>query len=170
MEKARYDLHENFSDDENYKTYLSSVASGISSRLNSKGLGLDYGCGASTLLANLLNTSERAVSSYDLYFHPNEKIFNQQYDFIILCEVIEHLRDPLTELKRIRSLLKSGGKLFIKTKFFEMSLDQFNNWFYKNDPTHIQFFNESSMTTLKEIIGISSFERLGSKDLYLLSD
>jgi len=169
-EKSRYDLHENFSDDENYNKYLSSVASAISCKIEPGGVGLDYGCGASTLLADLLKTPEREVFSYDLYFHPTKKIFTHKYDFIILCEVIEHLRDPLNELTKIRNLLKPNGRIFIKTKFFEMDLDKFSNWFYKNDPTHIQFFNESSIMTLKKLLRLSYFEKLESKDLYLIGD
>lgn len=145
-EKKRYESHKNDENDPEYRNYLFQMIGPVKSRIEKNAIGLDYGCGRTTLLAKLFNQEFLNVDSYDLYFHPNESIYNKKYDFIMMSEVIEHLREPQIDLKKLILLLRPGGKFFIKTKLYPESLDEFNKWFYKRDLTHIQFF---SLNTLK---------------------
>src|ERR1700730_10872764 len=43
----------------------------------------------------------------------SDTAFVQHYDGIIMCELCEHLRDPLTALTRIREYLKEDGRAFV---------------------------------------------------------
>lgn len=165
-ERARYEHHQNESEDPAYLNYLSKIAKDCVPHLNQGAEGLDFGCGPSPLLANIFSQHGFSTNSYDLFFHPCLDYQTKNYDFIILSEVIEHLRNPMEVMTMLRGLLKPHGTFFIKTKFYpERKL--FDDWFYKRDVTHIQFFNEASLNYLAKELKLSVIEKIGS-DLYLL--
>lgn len=142
QEKDRYGAHENNEESEGYIHYLSKIAGSIHGHLKPASTGLDFGSGKTTLLEKLLEEKGHDVTSYDVFFHPDVLFKEKKYDFIILSEVIEHLRDPYLELTTLKSLLKEDGLLFIKTKL--LPEQNFSNWFYKRDMTHVQFFSMKS--------------------------
>lgn len=160
-EEKRYDSHENAADDSTYVAYLAGTRDQVLPFLSAHQRGLDFGCGKTELLSQLFAEYGHLVDSYDIFFQPREEIWRRTYDFIILSEVIEHLREPLETMKVLRSLLKAQGQIFIKTKFHPSSKEEFKNWFYKRDKTHIQFFNPSSMNFLGSVLGASGVEFLG---------
>ena len=162
-EKSRYDAHES---DPGYKAYLSKISDPMCSYLKSNSFGLDFGCGKTKLLAKLLEVKSHTVESYDVYFHPDKNLLEQQYDFVVMSEVIEHLRSPREELTQVISLLRPGGLLFIKTKILPEHKSLFSNWYYKRDITHVQFFSECAFGELSRIFNLSKCELIG-QDLYL---
>lgn len=151
-ERKRYDTHENDESDLRYREYLTKIASGITPFLSKGQKGLDFGCGASTLLAQIIEESGHPMDSYDLYYHPSNPIWSETYDFIILSEVIEHLSSPREIMEKLAGLLSPNGQFFIKTKFLPETREQFDHWYYKKDPTHICFFNPQSMEELARIL------------------
>lgn len=159
-EKKRYEAHENDESDPKYRSYLMNLVELIIPNLKLGNKGLDFGSGKSTLLSTLFMEQGYKVNSYDLYFHPSEELLHEKYDFIILSEVIEHLRDPLQCMNQLKSLLKTNGQIFIKTKFCPEDKAMFDNWFYKRDITHVQFLNDSSFEKL-----VGPFTKLG-EDVY----
>lgn len=165
LEKKRYEAHDNDASDAGYVEYLTKIVESITPFLHEYSKGLDFGCGKSMLLAKILKAKKIECSSYDLFFHPNVEVLNGKYDFIVLSEVIEHLRFPSNELTQLTSLLQNDGMLFIKTKLLPKKED-FSSWFYKRDLTHIQFFSEESFHALSGLFGLSSAQRVG-EDLYL---
>jgi len=162
-ERTRYEHHQNESEDPAYFDYLSKIARCVP-YLKKGDEGLDFGCGPSPVLANIFSSSGFVTSSYDLYFHPHLPYRAKTYDFIILSEVIEHLRNPIEVLKELGGLLNDNGKIFIKTKFYPEK-ELFNNWFYKRDLTHIQFFNEKSLHWLSKSLRMNFMGQIGP-DLY----
>lgn len=165
-EKVRYEAHENNENDSGYEKYLSGIVASILPDLSASSQGLDFGCGKSRLMEKLLKKEGHDVYSYDVFFHPEENLFLKTYDFIMMSEVIEHLRSPADELKRLKNLLNSSGKIFIKTKLLPESVEKFSSWFYKRDTTHIQFFSHNSLRKLEELYGFKGYEQVG-EDLYL---
>ncbi|MFP5385188.1 MAG: class I SAM-dependent methyltransferase [Bacteriovoracia bacterium] len=165
-EKERYDAHENNENDPGYEKYLKNVVNSLLPHLSPSSHGLDFGCGRSKLLEKLLTKEGHCVSSYDVFFHRDENLFSKRYDFIIMSEVIEHLRNPHEEMRRVKGLLKQAANLFIKTKLLPDSTEKFSNWFYKRDSTHIQFFGPRSLNKLKERYGFDEYQEVG-EDLFL---
>ena len=165
-EKTRYDSHENVEGDPGYEAYLKKIVDSSLPYLDPGQKGLDFGCGKTKLVEKLFHREGFAVDSYDLYFHPNESIFNNQYDFIILSEVIEHLREPREVMAKLSTLLSPTGKFLIKTKLAPATEKEFSSWFYKRDITHVQFFNEKSFKFLSEFLGMKEAISLGN-DLFL---
>ena len=89
------------------------------------------------------------VDLYDKYYAKNYAVFDKQYDFITASEVVEHLRQPLVELSRLMGLVKSNGVLAIMTQILTPQID-FEQWYYKNDPSHVGFFSEKALNYLSQ--------------------
>ncbi len=165
-EKERYDFHENTTDNEGYVGFLKELIPVI------KNVGLkdpeilDFGSGKNAVLSSLLQHSDLKCESYDpLYdIHPDD--WEKKYDIIVLCEVIEHLRDLKTELKLIKSILSDSGSVIIRTKLYP-PVDKFLKWWYIQDPTHINFFSRKTVCKVAEIIqGI--YEETKLPDVFII--
>jgi len=165
-EKGRYDAHQN--NDSSYEAYLSQIALNIFAHVSTEQQGLDFGCGATTLMQMIFARKSIKLDSYDLYFFPNEKIWEGTYDFIIMSEVIEHLRNPLETMEKLAACLKPKGQIFIKTKFYPENKQKFHEWFYKRDLTHIIFFNDMSLNRFASRLGFKKLKSLNLPDLYQL--
>lgn len=57
----------------------------------------------------------------------NIDIFNYipsvKYDFISMCEILEHLEEPLKLLQKAKEMLRPGGTIFITTPINSPALD-----------------------------------------------
>jgi SAM-dependent methyltransferase len=168
-EKARYDAHQNDEKDQGYRNYLKNIVARITPHINGQSKGLDFGCGRTNLLGKLFQEQEIDVNSYDLFYYPDESIFYDEYDFIVMSEVIEHLREPGSELLRLRKCLRPQGKFFIKTRFRPAESSDFDQWFYKRDITHVQFYSHESFQVLGRELSLQGPVNLGD-DLYLFRD
>ena len=136
-EKARYELHENTIDNEGYvKMFEEFIAYAISPFQVNKVL--DYGSGPEPVLTELLKRKGYQAESYDPFYAQNSFTANS-FEMIVSTEVFEHFFDPLKEIEKVLSLLKTGGYLSIMTRF-NPGPREFENWFYKNDPTHVSFY------------------------------
>ena len=139
-EKAVYDLHDNTNADEGYRRFLSRTLSPVLNRVSKEAKGLDYGCGEGAVLSQIAAEQGINVANYDLYYHNNNEVLAAQYDFITMTEVIEHISDAKQIFQQLDGLLKTGGILAIMTKRVK-SQQAFENWHYKHDPTHINFYS-----------------------------
>lgn len=166
-EKERYEAHEN-EETESYTNYLNKTVTAIKPHLKPNASGLDFGCGRTKILENLFVKAGVPVKSYDLFFHPETDLLSLQYDFIILSEVIEHLRGPREIMLSLKKNLFPAGRFFIKTKLRPATPAEFSKWFYKRDSTHVQFFNEKSFKALTAILGMKTVEMVG-EDLFQIT-
>tara|TARA_R110002110_G_C13470513_1_gene720815 strand:- start:52918 stop:53562 length:645 start_codon:yes stop_codon:yes gene_type:complete len=142
-ELAEYQLHENTVHDAGYRRFLSRLAQPLVERLPAGARGLDFGCGPGPALAQMLREQGFEVALYDPFFAPDERPFEQVFDFICATEVVEHLHRPGWELQRLWSLLAQGGWLGVMTKLV-LGQEAFARWHYKNDPTHVCFFSRTT--------------------------
>ncbi len=165
-QKMRYDLHENSDDNEEYRGYFERIVEFVLPYVDAKNA-LDFGCGASNLLAKVLDSKGMTCDSYDPIYHPGTPYRDKRYDMIISIEVFEHLHDPRAVLDELSSLLGSGGYLVIGTAFIPKSLDSFLRWYYRLDPTHIVFFSLRSFEVLAEDFGFELTAHNGKNLLVL---
>lgn len=149
-EKAQYDQHQNSPDDPGYRKFLSRTFEPLVSRIQGGSVGLDFGCGPGPTICVMAKARGIVVKNYDLYYSNDLDLLKQQYDFITMTEVIEHISDPRSVFEQLDSMLKPAGILAIMTKRV-ISRQTFRNWHYKNDPTHICFYS------------LKTFEWLGNK-------
>src|SRR3990167_1783863 len=113
----------------------------------SQRLGLDHGSGKDSAIHYLLKQRQYQLEKYDPFFvnHP-ERLQTEKYDYIVVCEVAEHFYDPCAEFEKLKSLLKSGGTLFVMTSLWSQDVD-FINWSYRRDSTHVCFYSVKTFST-----------------------
>ncbi len=158
QEKQEYDLHENSIEDEGYVNFLAKVLTPLSQCIASHNkpikTGLDFGCGPAPVLASLLQKKDIEMSTYDLFYDNRPDVLSRQYDLITCTEAIEHFHHPHIEWALFNRIILPGGILAIMTKRV-IDKARFDNWHYKNDPTHVSFFSESTFRFLATRDGYS---------------
>lgn len=132
---------------------------------------LDYGAGAGFLSQAIVSRGGNVVavepygeetslgqSGRILWLKSLESIPSEtKFEWIFLVEVIEHMLDPVSELKKIRDLLLPEGKLVITTpnaKGWRARKDGFN-WREAQNPTHITLFSGDSLEVCFQKAGFS---------------
>ena len=128
----------------------------MASFLNDSFVSLDYGCGPGPTLSILLKEKGGVVFDYDPLFYPEEKLLELQYDVVTSTEVVEHFKVPAQNWEELTGLVKPGGILGIMTQFLTESID-YQSWWYKNDPTHVSFYNEKTFKYLAEKYNLEKF-------------
>jgi len=146
-EKERYDTHNNNPQDLRYRQFLSQLTKPLNDLISDGSYGLDFGCGPGPTLSLILEEEGHQVDLYDKFYAEDESVFDKKFDFITLTEVIEHLSDPIFEFERLAAILKPGGMIGVMTQTLTDDKD-FKSWYYKNDPSHIGFYNQKSLRVL----------------------
>ena len=150
--KTEYERYLKHTNDNNasYVEYQKKFYFEIKQFLGKKSL--DFGCGNNHILSTILNEEKYDNDYYDLFFYPKKVYLDNKYDSIILEEVIEHLKNPLNTLIELKACLNDNGVLIIKTEFIK---NDFINWWYIRDITHISFFNKRTFEIISELLGLS---------------
>ena len=151
-EKKRYLEHNNNVHDLGYQKFVNPIVSAVKKDFNNSTIGLDFGCGTGPVITKLLRDSIYNITTYDPFFDNNLKALKTTYNFIVCCEVIEHFHNPIQEFKRLKSLLKPGGKLYCMTDLYSESIN-FENWYYKEDNTHVIFYHENTFKWIQKNVG-----------------
>lgn len=154
QEKSRYQQHNNDVNDPRYQDFVRPIVNGILTDFTKKDCGLDFGCGTGPVISKLLRDQNYTIKTYDSLFDNNMNVLNKRYNFIACCEVIEHFHNPFKEFQLLKSLLKPRGKLFCMTELYCENID-FDTWYYKNDDTHVIFYNIKTIKWLKETLRFS---------------
>lgn len=84
-----------------------------------------------------------------------------EYDVALLGDIVEHLRDPTAVLRRLRPLLKPGGRIVVSTPNianWSMRLMHLaGRWEYTDrgimDRTHLRFFTHRTVRRMVEDAG-----------------
>ena len=155
VEKKHYAKHNNSFDCNGYvEMFEKFIAKAINPYLKIDMNVLDFGCGHTPVLAELLRRKNLDVDIYDYYFYPKELYKNNQYDLIISTEVFEHLQEPKKILETLVSSLKDNAHLILMTQFPPEDDTEFLKWWYRRDITHIGFFTPKSFELLAEEFGL----------------
>lgn len=168
-EKSRYELHNNDVDDPGYKNFVEPVYQIVKANLPIAARGLDFGAGAGPVLARRLEEGGFKVSLFDPYFWPDRKVLEFKYDFIVSCEVIEHLYNPSQEFQMLKSMLEPNGLLVLKTHFYSRDKN-FETWYYRKDPTHVCFYTLNSMRWIANNLGFQSLQTHGDRIAVMNAD
>lgn len=148
-ERARYELHQNDPADPAYVAFLLRLADPMMARLRPGAQGLDFGCGPAPVLSQLLTAAGFPCAAYDPFFAPDPALLEERYDFVTCSEVVEHAHDPAGMFSTLQRLLRSGSVLGVMTRFHPGS-PKFEGWWYRRDPTHVCFYNETTMRWIAE--------------------
>lgn len=76
----------------------------------------------------------------------------EQFDAVVMWDVIEHLKDPFGLVRTVRSLLRPGGTLFLSTGDTEgLNARIFGkDWFLLEPPYHIWYFSRRNCSIFLE--------------------
>lgn len=130
---------------------------------------LDFGSGSGELAQELQRLDYRVTAlepMTDGYLKDQSYPFS--FDAVIAIEVIEHLPDVWEELQEIEKVLKPEGIIVFSTgltnPFIDLpdAVEQFKKWWYKDDPTHISFFCNQTLSVMAEMKNYS-IEIFGDK-------
>jgi hypothetical protein len=150
-QKERYDLHENNPEDEGYQAYFQRFLDFVLPLVGTPQTALDFGCGRSSLLADMLSNEGIQCDYYDPIYHPENLDNSKKYQLIVSTEVFEHLHDTKTVFEMLMGLLDERGYLALQTQFHPNDIDAFKKWYYHLDPTHIVFFTPQTFKFLCDI-------------------
>jgi SAM-dependent methyltransferase len=154
-EKERYKKHNNDVNDVGYMNFTSPIWQYVLNNINKNHSGLDYGCGDSSVIYDVLMKNGFQVARYDPFFFPDTRVLQQQYNYIMACEVIEHFHRPAKEFSRLRNMLLPGGELLCMTHIYDPTID-FSEWYYRRDPTHVFIYQKETIAWIKAHFSFSS--------------
>lgn len=143
-EKARYLLHNNDTDDPDYRSFLGRLYYALKPFLKRGAKGLDYGAGPGPALLTMMREDGFDARMYDPYFCPDGDALEDSYDFITCTETAEHFRTPDADFERLNALLNRPGWLGVMTAMLD-DWAEFPNWYYHRDPTHVCFYSRKTM-------------------------
>ena len=125
---------------------------------------IDVGCGLGWYMSVLDDKWEKYgtdiskfalknASNYCNTIHGDiEKILRQKkikkkFDYVIFSHVIEHLKNPMFTLKKLKGILKKNGTLLLETPNFDSAAFRLFKEKFRllDDPTHISLFTNESM-------------------------
>ena len=158
-EKTRYQQHNNQRTNNGYVEHLLKLVASVEQNVLPMGSGIDLGCGPTPVLGELLRERGYSCLDYDPFFYPARELWALvgTFDFVVICEVAEHFKDPHLDWKGILGLLKPGGVVAVSTKTIEekCTRDEFLDWWYIRDSTHIGFYSKRAVEFLARQGGAS---------------
>lgn len=90
------------------------------------------------------------MENYDPIFYPDAHLLiPETYDVVVSTEVVEHFKSPSSDWDLLVGLVKDNGILGVMTQFIHPETD-YEKWWYKNDPTHVSFYQEKTIHYLAE--------------------
>jgi 2-polyprenyl-3-methyl-5-hydroxy-6-metoxy-1,4-benzoquinol methylase len=153
-EKRQYLLHNNDVHDPRYQQFVKPVTEYILRHYLPAHRGLDFGCGTGPVISKVVQDQGYAIAQYDPFFAPDEGPLGHTYDYIVLCEVVEHFHHPDREFRRLKALLRPGGCLLIMTLLYEDSIP-FVRWQYRMDDTHVFISRRETIEYVCEQYGLA---------------
>lgn len=147
-QKTIYDSHENSPESVGYVAFLRRLYDPFKQLLPVKASGIDFGCGPGPTLSGLAIKDGFCCVDYDPIYFPNDHTLKiNSYDFVMSTETIEHFNALRETCDQVMGLIKRGGLLGLMTELRDSSQD-FKNWHYHRDPTHVNFFSKQTMRWL----------------------
>jgi len=156
-EKKRYEQHNNDVNDPRYQQFVSPITHYVLNNFSAESAGLDFGAGNGSAISKILKDNHYRIDQYDPFFFNNKQMLELTYDYIVCCEVIEHFHHPNQEFRRLYQMLNPQGELICMTHLYGSSIS-FDQWYYKNDRTHVFFYQEATIEYIAKEFGFTSYE------------
>jgi SAM-dependent methyltransferase len=147
----------------------------IKDRMGNKGKLLDVGCALGDCLLEAKKLGWKDILGVDPSTYAitqarkrgiksikgtldNAKLKNNSQDVILYQDVIEHLGQPLIELKNVYRILKPQGLFFLVTPDIGSSLAKLlkSNWYHYKPGEHIAYFSEKTIAKLLKKVGFKA--------------
>lgn len=155
-ERDRYLLHQNSSADAGYIATFDGPIRCLSTYAPDARRVLDYGCGQTPVLVELLRERGYDAVGYDPLFSPNLEN-NTRFDAIVCVETAEHFRAPRADLEKMHGLLSARGCLIVKTHLHG-GPESIDGWWYARDMTHVAFYSRATFEWIAQRFGLDIVE------------
>lgn len=108
--------------------------------------------------------TERGDLEKDGWFHA---LSSNKYDYIVILDVLEHLRDPQRTLSRLKKLLDKDGEILLSIPNIahnSVIINLINNRFQYTsvgllDDTHVHFFTCESLLEMLNTCGLTAYRK-----------
>jgi hypothetical protein len=164
-ERARYAHHDNSRSNEGYVKFLGQVADVVAGLRKGPARVLDFGSGETAVLADLLRQRGFDCVAFDPLYGKGTSALSARYDVVVLCEVIEHLRDLHAEILSLQECLSSDGRIVVRTQCYPSVADM-ASWWYARDATHLNFFSERTLDFAASLCGLRCL-RTATPDIFV---
>lgn len=121
---------------------------------------LDFGSGSGAL------TQEFQSRNYDVTpvepmvtGYLKDQNFTGKFNVVLAVEVFEHLLNLWDEIEEIEKILEPGGIILAATALTnpfiqrDQAQEEFKEWWYKDDPTHVNFFCNKTLEVMGAVKG-----------------
>lgn len=152
-EKSRYDMHHNSIENTGYVEMFMRFIKAAVNPYAKDGKALDFGCGPGPVLMQLLEKLGFDVHGYDPFYSPKKVYEGEKYKLITCTETCEHFYDPIKEFRLMAQLLEEDGVIAVQTEF-KPSTQEFRNWYYIKDDTHVGFYDRKVFEKIAELTGL----------------
>ena len=143
-QRDRYLEHNNSPTDPGYQNFLSRLKNQMTPHLILGQTGLDYGSGPGPALSLMLESEGYKMEVYDPIFAECKENLDNLYDFVVSTETAEHFTKPNEDFQLLHDLVRPGGLIGIMTSILYEGIN-FEDWYYRLDPTHISFYRPRTM-------------------------
>jgi|TARA_B100000315_G_C14555661_1_gene577992 SAM-dependent methyltransferase len=134
---------------------------------------LEIGCGDGFVLSNLKNMGwkvlgverdeksaihARNMFEIEMISEPiSETIYENNFDLIILFQVLEHVHKPFSLLNKCKKMLKTNGKIIISIPNIESWQAKLTkqNWQHLDVPRHLNHFTKNSLNFYLDKLNLS---------------
>jgi SAM-dependent methyltransferase len=144
------------------RTLRARLALRIMGRYRPAGRLIDFGAGGGQFLqealkcgydASAVEVDPALVAHFDSLGIPCSPSLDGEVDVIYACDVLSHLRDPLSVMRDFNNHLRPGGLLVLETgNFPDVNARYFDRLSF-NFPDHLYFFGESATVRLLSLGG-----------------
>ena len=164
-ERRRYEAHDNTLQNEGYvRVFQEFIENAITPFVEREAAVLDFGCGPTPVLKELLEERGFTVDAYDPLFAPSPHRIG--YNLVTCTEVLEHVFDPLDTWRRLLSSLSSNGIIAVMTHFHPGEAE-ITNWWYIRDNTHVVFYSAQTFTWVAQEFNLTILYNDGTKTVVL---
>lgn len=173
----------------NKERKLRKIALGYLSPINIKSNSkiLDVGCGRGELICRLFNMGFESVEGTDKFLPEEitydfgikvmkkglEEVESNQYDLVMMHHVLEHMYDPIDQLRQCFRILKDRSYLIIRIPIKAFAWEIYKeNWVQLDAPRHLMIHTPKSIEILAGLSGFTvenvvydseAFQFLGSE-------
>lgn len=141
--------HKNDVTDVGYQNFVSPIIKAAENNYSTNSLGLDFGARTGQVISKVLGDKGYKIRQFDPFFFNDTNALQHRYVYIVCCEVIEYFHSPCKEFELLKKILKPKGHLYCMTHLYTKEIDD-ANWYYKNDNTHVFFYQRETLMKIKD--------------------